>query len=283
MDLPLDLSIESLEGQLYLGHINSPCSYLPGRDSSLMFLDGRGIGQLYRLMLDRGYRRHGNHLYRPDCGACSECQVLRIPTEDFAPTRSQRRVFKRGQSAFRYEVGPTEYTPEKLALYERYLAHQHARPPVAPQQQSDDPSAHADAASAGSEPESDAKASANANGEGSLSENSYREFFVDSFLGAGTSELRLYVDDRLAGVAILDRAGDALSAVYFYFEPDFARLSPGTYAILLELELAREWGLKWFYPGYFIRDCPAMSYKQNFGPHEIRVPGESVWKASKRT
>ena len=260
MDLPLDLSIESLESQLYLGHINSPCSYLPDRDSSLLFLDGRGVGQLYRLMLDRGYRRHGNHLYRPDCGTCTECQVLRIATAGFAPTRSQRRVLKRGRAAFRHEVRPTSYSPEKLALYERYLAYQHARPPRAPAENSETPDV------------------ADQEEESVLTEQSYREFFVDSFLGAGTCELRLFAGDRLAGVAILDRAGDALSAVYFYFDPEFARLSPGTYAILLELELAREWGLKWFYPGYFIRDCPAMSYKQNFGPHEIRVPGEKVWK-----
>lgn len=261
MDLPLDLSIESLEGQLYLGHISGPCSYLDDRESSLMFLDGRGIGQLYRLMLDRGYRRHGNHLYRPDCGACSECQVLRVPTESFQPTRSQRRVWKQGQKSFRHEIRQPAYTAEKLAMYERYLEFQHARPPQAPGL-------------------SDQSVSSESPGDGeqSLTENSYREFFVDSFLGAGTSELQLYFEDRLIGVAILDRAGDALSAVYFYFDPEFARLSPGTYAILLELELAREWGLKWFYPGYFIRDCPAMSYKQNFGPHELRVPGQPNWK-----
>ncbi|MEQ9362943.1 MAG: GNAT family N-acetyltransferase [Leptospirales bacterium] len=276
MDLPLDLSIESLEGQLYLGHINGPCSYLPGRDSALMFLDGRGIGQLYRLMLDRGYRRHGNHLYRPDCGACTECQVLRIPTDAFAPTRSQRRVFKRGDEVFRHQVRPASYSVEKLEMYERYLAFQHARPPVAPEDA--DSGTHSGQAADDEEPAVAKEGRASEGGESSLSEQSYREFFVDSFLGAGTSELQLYVDDRLAGVAVLDRAGDALSAVYFYFDPDFARLSPGTYAILLELQLAREWGLKWFYPGYFIRDCPAMSYKQNFGPHELRAPGEPDWK-----
>ena len=254
MDLPLDLSIETLEGQLYLGHINGPCSYLPDRESSLMFLDGRGIGQLYRLMLDRGYRRHGNHLYRPDCAGCFECQVLRVPVAEFRPTRSQRRVWRQGQAAFRHEIHPTGYTAEKLALYERYLEFQHDRPPRVPDQ-----------------------TEAKSGGEQVLNEGSYREFFVDSFLGAGTFELRLYVGQRLAGLAILDRSGDALSAVYFFFEPDFARLSPGTYAILLELELARQWGLKWFYPGYFIRDCPAMSYKQNFGPHELRVAGEAGW------
>ena len=248
MDLPLDLSIETIEGQLYLGHINGPCSYLPGRDSSLMFLDGRGVGQLYRLLLDRGYRRHGNHLYRPDCGSCHECQVLRIPVDEFRPNRNQRRVWKRGQSIFRHRIASPQYTPEKLELYNRYLAFQHDQPPRSANQ--------------------------NENSGAEL----YREFFVDSFLGAGTLELQLYVEDQLAGIAILDRAGDALSAVYFYFDPQFARHSPGTYAILLEIELAKDWGLRWFYPGFFIRECPAMSYKSNFGPHELRIPGEPDWK-----
>ena len=237
---------------MYLGHIQGSCSYLPGRDQSLLFLDGRGVGQVYRLLLDAGYRRHGMHLYRPDCVGCHECRVLRIPVKDFQPTRSQRRVWKRGQSVFRHEVGKPEYSREKLELYERYLAHQHDR----------------------TEKKDEA-----------LSAAHYCEFFVDSFLEPHTHELRIYFRDpeqpdaaeRLAGVAILDQAGDALSAVYFFFDPDFARHSPGTYAIVLEIEIAKEMGLRYFYPGFYIRGCAAMAYKANFGPHEIRTPGERTW------
>lgn len=248
----MELSLPAIEDQLYLGHIQGACLYLPGHEQSLLFLDGRGVGQVYRLLLDAGYRRHGMHLYRPDCLSCSECRVLRIPVARFEPTRSQRRVWKRGQSMFRHELGEPEYSREKLELYERYLAHQHKR----------------------TEKKDEA-----------LSAAHYREFFVDSFLAPQTRELRIYVRDpeepaapeRLAGVAILDQAGDALSAVYFFFDPDCARHSPGTYAILLEIELAKEMGLRYFYPGFYIPGCAAMAYKANFGPHEIRTPGERHW------
>lgn len=251
----LDLSITTLESQLYLGHITGPCAYLPDRESALLFLDGRGVGQLYRLLLDRGYRRHGRDLYRPDCAPCQECQVLRVEIERFRPNRNQRRVFKKGREAFSYRVQAPEFTPEKLALYQRYLAFQHDRGPASPA------------------PDGSQQAAG-------MNQHSYREFFVDSFLGNDTCELQLFTEGQLVGVAILDRAGDALSAVYFYFAPEVASLSPGTFAILLEIELAREWGLRWFYPGFFISGCPAMSYKQNFRPHELRVPGQPDWRSS---
>ena len=240
----MKLAIKNIEEQLYLGHIGGPCSYLPDRDSSLLFLDGRGVGRMYRLLLDAGYRRHGQHLYRPDCPGCRECRVLRIPVADFQPDRSQRRVARRGRAAFRIQLGRPEFMPEKLALYNKYLKHQHGR---------------ADGAS------------------DAIGETQYREFFIESLLGQGTFELNLFFEDRLVGVGILDQVGDALSAVYFFFEHAVGRLSPGTYAILAGMDIARERGLTYYYPGYFIAGCAAMNYKARFGPHQIRDIGGDRW------
>ena len=46
-------------------------------------------------MLTRGWRRFGHLYFRPACPACSECVSLRIPVATFAPTKSQRRAWKR--------------------------------------------------------------------------------------------------------------------------------------------------------------------------------------------
>ena len=242
----MKLAIKNIEEQLYLAHIGGPCSYLPDRESSLLFLDGRGVGRMYRLLLDAGYRRHGQHLYRPDCPGCRECRVLRIPVADFQPDRGQRRVARRGRAAFRIQLSRPQFATEKLALYNEYLKHQHGRPDGA----------------------SDA-----------IGETQYREFFIESFLGEGTFELDLLFEDRLVGVGILDQVGDALSAVYFFFDHAVARLSPGTYAILAGIEIARERGLTYYYPGYFIAGCAAMNYKARFGPHQIRDVGGERWVA----
>lgn len=230
--------VAHLEDSLYLGHLHQPCGYLPDRAASLRYLRGDLGADDYRLMLDHGFRRSGDGLYRPDCSGCNECRILRIPVESFQMRRSQRRVWKRGQKVFRYEVGPPSFHPRKLRLYARYLVSQH------------------------STYESD------------LNEEGYRSFFVASFLKGRTCELNLFVGDRLAGVGIIDVLPDALSSVYFFFDPDFSSFSPGTFSMLLELDLCRQMGLRFYYPGYFIADCPAMNYKGEFGPAEIAVPGE---------
>jgi arginine-tRNA-protein transferase len=81
------------------------------------------------------------------------------------------------------------------------------------------------------------------------------------------------VEGQLAGVAIVDRSAHALSAVYCYYDPQLSRLSLGTYSILKQLELCRQWGLRYLYLGLFIAECSSMRYKASFLPHERLVRG----------
>jgi len=37
-------------------------------------------------------------------------------------------------------------------------------------------------------------------------------------------------------------------------------------------------GLKWWYAGFYIRDCDRMNYKANFGPYEL-LGEDFVWRA----
>jgi len=265
----LQLSTALLEDQLYLGHIRGPCAYLPDRNSSLLFLDGRGVGQLYRLLLDAGYRRHGQNLYRTDCAPCRECRVLRTPIATFRPSKSQRRVRRRGDRVFRYELGDPQADVERLELYRRYLRFQHAKDAPDAPGGDEDPAA--------------------------ITLDHYADFFQESFLGEATREMRFYAtfdssgeilerpapgEERLVGIGIVDLVGDALSSVYFFFAPEVARFSPGVYSVLAEIEIARELGLRHYYPGFYIRDCAAMAYKINFAPNEIRTPDEGGWQRS---
>lgn len=87
---------------------------------------------------------------------------------------------------------------------------------------------------------------------------------------------------RLLAVSVLDRWDDALSSVYCYWEPEAARRGLGTAMALAELALAARLGLRWWYPGYWIADCPAMAYKARFGPAEILQgdlrDGDLAWR-----
>ena len=77
------------------------CSYLPDRAARLEFIelkDAHSMGMALFSQFSRlGFRRSGQHLYRPLCLHCQRCITTRVPVQDFIPSRSQRRVLQRGQ------------------------------------------------------------------------------------------------------------------------------------------------------------------------------------------
>jgi arginine-tRNA-protein transferase len=83
---------------------------------------------------------------------------------------------------------------------------------------------------------------------------------------------------RLLGVAICDLAGDAWSSVYCFWEPAERRRGLGTFLALAEIATAARQGLRWWYPGFWVRDCAKMAYKARFGPFQVLVDGR--WHTS---
>src|SRR5690606_9010956 len=85
-----------------------------------------------------------------------------------------------------------------------------------------------------------------------------------------TQEIAYYFEDRLAMVAIIDCGALGLSAVYTFFDPALARLSPGVYSVLKEIELCRATGRRYLYLGYYVAENEHMRYKATYHPHERR-------------
>ena len=77
---------------------------------------------------------------------------------------------------------------------------------------------------------------------------------------------------RLLAVAVTDFASCGLSAVYTFFDPDERERGLGTYAILSQIDLARERGLPHVYLGYWIEAHAKMDYKARFRPLELLGP-----------
>ena len=73
------------------------CSYLEDEEATTLFIDPRQtVDQtLYSNLSMLGFRRSGNHIYRPHCSHCSACIPARVPVADFQPNRTQRRCMKR--------------------------------------------------------------------------------------------------------------------------------------------------------------------------------------------
>src|SRR5215831_12092976 len=88
VDAPRQLRLTLLPGHA--------CPYLPDREArSEGFLSRKIPPEIYHGLMDAGFRRSGVLVYRPRCVGCQECRSIRINTEKFEPTNSQRRVWKK--------------------------------------------------------------------------------------------------------------------------------------------------------------------------------------------
>lgn len=205
---------------------------------------GVSADELDRL-LERGWRRFGLAYFRPACAACAECVPLRIPVEDFVPTRNLRRVAARGARLV-LEVGTPSVDPERVALYQAWHGER------ADRRGWDD--------------------------DGMTAERYFHEFafphpsarelawFEEADGGAsdGLSPAR-----KLVAVSLVDETPSALSAVYTYYAPAYEKWSMGTLSILTQVELARRAGKRWVYLGYRVLGCASSRYKARFVPHEV--------------
>lgn len=218
------------------------CPYLPGQVARLpLRVPARRLAaEEADARWAHGDRRHGLLLYRPACPECRACEPMRIPVASFTAGRRHRRILRNGDRALTLVVDEPRFSQARLALYEKHKELRGLRLST----------------------------------EARMGAAGYRGFFTDSCVD--TLEMSYWYRGRLAGVAIVDRGARALSAVYTYYDPELARLSPGTYSILKQLELCRRWQLEYLYLGFFVRDNPHMRYKAEFRPHERLIDGAWV-------
>ncbi len=214
-----------------------PCSYLPGRVATSLFVDPRAPidGATYASYMRLGFRRSGDLVYRPHCRDCQACVPVRVPTATFQPSRSQRRILTRNRD-LRVTAHAPAYDSEHFALYLRYQKSRHAGGGM------DDP-----------DPQK------------------YTNFLLSRHVQTVFYEFKLRA--RLVGVAVVDHLPDGLSAVYTFFDPAEQRRSLGVFAVLWQIQRARELKLPWVYLGYLIRECAKMSYKENYRPLEAYLDG----------
>jgi len=219
------------------------CPYLPGRSArNRAFICDSMPPELYHGLMDAGFRRSGTFVYQPVCSGCRECRPIRVPVSKFLPSKSQRRAWRRNQDLVARVESPPAPSAEKFELYTRYLRDRH------------DP-------------------------ERAENFDNFVEFLYRSPVQTLEITYRLPDPSRtLVGVGICDIcANRSLSSVYFYFDPAHARRSLGTFSSLWEIDLARRMGIPYYYLGYHIAGCDAMSYKANFRPCELLHP-DGAWR-----
>lgn len=213
--------------------VEHACGYWPERLSRDLIIDPTDplLPTLFERALAMGFRRSGGHVYRPHCSGCRDCISVRIPVDQFQPARSQKRCLARNAD-LEVRMAPARRSDENFALYKRYLDTRHAGGGM------DDPG-----------PEN-----------------------FDAFLSCDWSPTH-FMEFRLRGellaVAVTDVVPHALSAVYTFYAPEHAARSLGNYAILRQLQWARETGRSHVYLGFWLDRHPKMAYKRGYRPLEF--------------
>lgn len=215
-----------------------PCSYLPNRYSrSQVATPSYVINEfVYSELVRLGFRRSGLFVYRPHCDRCNACTPVRVPTAQFQPNRTQRKVAK-AHAHLTATYVPLTFKHEHYSLYLKY---QNTRHPGGGMDQD--------------------------------SHEQYRHFLLQSNVDTRLVEFR--ENGALRMVSIIDVLSDGLSSVYTFFDPDRPKTSFGTYSILWQIEEARRLDLPYVYLGYWIDRSPKMMYKRNFKPTEGMIDGQ---------
>lgn len=222
---------------LYITAVH-PCPYLSGHEAVNLLVDPcyNMTADLYGRLLESGFRRSGTDVYRPHCKGCSACVSSRISVNSFQPNRSQRRNLQRNQD-LQVVIHRKRFKPEYQDLYRRYIGQRHAG--------------------------------------GGMDNDSIATFA--GFLLADwcpTALVEFWDNQHLLGVAAVDELRNGLSSVYTFFDPDAGEARGlGVFAVLWQIEYARQCGLAFVYPGYWIAESPKMCYKTRFQPIEGLVNG----------
>ena len=219
------------------------CGYLPDKVERKVFthLVGMRAAALNDLLTQAGFRRSQTIAYRPACDQCNACVSVRVPVDEFEPSRNMRRVLEANSDLVGLTI-PNKATSEQYSLFRSYLGDRHS--------------------------------------DGGMIDMSVLDFSLmieDSHVDTTLIEYRrrgpdTFINGRgtgpLIATALTDILSDGLSMVYSFFDPELSDRSLGTYMILDHIQRTKKQGLPYLYLGYWINGSKKMDYKARFMPQE---------------
>lgn len=213
--------------------LNDKCSYLKGKEQTTHYKIIENCSQSYSgELIERGFRRFGKMYFRPICDGCHECQSIKIDVENFSFTKSYRRVMKKGSFIKSYIQTPT-ITKSHMELFEKY--HRYMSDKKGWEYQK-------------------------------TTAQHYYHSFVEGHENYGY-EVLYFDDEKLIGVDLIDILQEGISSIYFYYDPDYMNYSLGKLSLLMQIQIAKEYKMKWIYLGYYVEDCPSLAYKADYKPY----------------
>ncbi|KAL7321112.1 Arginyl-tRNA--protein transferase 1 [Mucor circinelloides] len=289
------------------------CGYCKGKDTSISF--GIWAHSMtcsdYQDLIDRGWRRSGKYLYKPDLEkSCCPQYTIRLDTNRFNTTKSQKKIIHKFN---RYIKGTWDPDPKaKLTIPtttndnkpvnkpSNYVQVKSLRDIIHEPEDTSQESKYK--LEIKLEPSSFTKekfdlyakyqASVHHDKEEDISEGGFKRFLIDSPMKLekhdtsdvqfGSFHQKYIVDGKLIALAVIDILPKCVSSVYFLYDPDYSFLGLGKYSVFREISLVQEFSekvdtLQHYYMGYYIDSCPKMNYKGQYQPSDLLDPVDYTW------
>ncbi len=212
-----------------------PCSYLD-EEASTLFIDPDATidYRTFSYLNERGFRRSGQHIYKPNCLNCQACLSYRVLADEFTLSKSQKRISKKNQDVD-FSISHNILSHEHYSLYEKYIEQRHSDGDMYP-----------------------------------ASYGQYQSFLGKHHDNSFYLEAR--IDEKLIAIAVIDQCDQGLSAVYTFFDPcpSLNQRSLGQLMILQQLSMVKNSPeMRFLYLGYWVKGSPKMEYKSNYKPAEV--------------
>ncbi|POR37098.1 Arginyl-tRNA--protein transferase 1 [Tolypocladium paradoxum] len=262
--------------------------------------------KFYQTLLDRCWRRSGTLLYRPNQRqACCPHYTLRLDSTRFKPSRDQRQTVNRfnryvlGESyikeaARRYPRSRQEAKKRdnEFCLIERVHEAELANLKTPPEP------AHKLVVTLDEDTFTEEKYRVYDNYQKVVhneapkdrTRRSFKRFLCSSPLRRqvttapdgrkrrlGSYHHCYRIDGELVAIGVLDLLPECVSSVYFLYHESIHKYTPGKLGAVYEIALAVEQGYRWWYPGFYIHNCPKMRYKIDYSPQYILDPQALSW------
>jgi len=213
------------------------CPYLPQKKSKTVFLNPELVPDqnIYRWLIDKGFRRSGDHIYRPQCDDCEQCISVRIKAKHFSANKQQKRCAKNGKR-FITKLHPASFSKEHYLLFENYINTRHQDGDMYP-----------------------------------TSEKQFKDFVLSDWMDTQFLDFVEPTSGKLVACCVFDQLQSGLSAIYTFFDNDYAKFSLGRLAVLTLIEKSLDLQLPYVYLGYWIKNCQKMAYKGEYRPIECFI------------
>lgn len=177
-------------------------------------------------LLATGYFRTGNYLMRTRVLYFND-EVLntlhiRVLLNEHEFSKSLRKILRKNNSRFTYNIQPYNITAEKEILFKEHRKR--------------------------------FKGNASSSISAFLFDNLNKHIF-------STYEINIYDNGKLVGYSFFDVGITSMASIIGVFDQHYEKYSIGIYTMLLEMEYAKSIQLKYYYPGYVAYEPSQFNYK----------------------